>query len=168
MWEKAICPYDCPASCGLLLKVENGKITEVKGDLGHPVSGGIICRKMKGYPASVYHSERILYPMRRTGKKGEGKFCRISWEEAVEEISSRWKDIIEKWGSETILPAVYSGVMSDIQRNCGHAFFNRLGASRIVMTLCSSAKGEGYRQVMGNTPSLSPEELKDSDFCLVW
>ena len=168
MWEKAICPYDCPASCGLLVKVENGKITEVKGDLGHPVSGGIICRKMKGYPASVYHSERILYPMRRTGKKGEGKFCRISWEEAVEEISSRWKDIIEKWGSETILPAVYSGVMSDIQRNCGHAFFNRLGASRIVMTLCSSAKGEGYRQVMGNTPSLSPEELKDSDFCLVW
>ncbi|MGI6007641.1 MAG: molybdopterin-dependent oxidoreductase [Ruminococcus sp.] len=168
MWRKAICPYDCPATCGLLIKEEKGKILEVKGDPRHPVSKGVICEKMKRYADSMYGPGRILYPMKRTGKKGEGKFQRITWEEAVSEITGKWKNIIKEWGSEAILPAVYSGVMSDIQRNCGHAFFNRMGASEIVMTLCSSAKGEGYRQVMGNTPSLEPDELKDSDFCILW
>lgn len=168
MWKKAICPYDCPASCGLLVREENGKILEVKGDKDHPATRGVICEKMKGYPSSLYSPDRLLFPMKRIGRKGEGKFTRISWEEAAAEIAGRWKNIISEWGSQAVLPAVYSGVMSDIQRNCGHAFFNRMGASEIVMTLCSTAKGEGYRQAMGNTPSLEPDELRDSDLCLIW
>ena len=166
--RKMSCPYDCPSTCGLLAEIENGRIVKVKNDKTHPVSKNGICRKMQHYEQDIYSMDRLMKPMRRVGKKGEGKFEPISWNEAVREITDHFKDIIEKWGSEAILPCVYSGVMSDIQRNCGDAFFNRMGASELVKTLCSSAKGAGYDAVVGKTGCLEPTELNDSDLYLIW
>ena len=162
------CPYDCPSTCGLLAEIENGRIVKVKNDKTHPVSKNGICRKMQHYEQDIYSMDRLMKPMRRVGKKGEGKFEPISWNEAVREITDHFKDIIEKWGSEAILPCVYSGVMSDIQRSCGDAFFNRMGALELVKTLCSSAKGAGYDAVVGKTGCLEPTELNDSDLYLIW
>lgn len=166
--RKMSCPYDCPSTCGLEAEIENGRIVKVKNDKTHPVSKNGICRKMQHYEQDIYSMDRLMKPMRRVGKKGEGKFEPISWNEAVREITDHFKDIIEKWGSEAILPCVYSGVMSDIQRNCGDAFFNRMGASELVKTLCSSAKGAGYDAVVGKTGCLEPTELNDSDLYLIW
>lgn len=162
------CPYDCPSTCGLLAEIENGRIVKVKNDKTHPVSKNGICRKMQHYEQDIYSMDRLMKPMRRVGKKGEGKFEPISWNEAVREITDHFKDIIEKWGSEAILPCVYSGVMSDIQRSCGDAFFNRMGALELVKTLCSSAKGAGYDAVVGKTGCLEPTELNDSDLYMIW
>lgn len=166
--RKMSCPYDCPSTCGLLAEIENGRIVKVKNDKTHPVSKNGICRKMQHYEQDIYSMDRLMKPMRRVGKKGEGKFEPISWNEAVREITDHFKDIIEKWGSEAILSCVYSGVMSDIQRNCGDAFFNRMGALELVKTLCSSAKGAGYDAVVGKTGCLEPTELNDSDLYLIW
>ena len=166
--RKMSCPYDCPSTCGLLAEIENGRIVKVKNDKTHPVSKNGICRKMQHYEQDIYSMDRLMKPMRRVGKKGEGKFEPISWNEAVREITDHFKDIIEKWGSEAILPCVYSGVMSDIQRNCGDAFFNRMGALELVKTLCSSAKGAGYDAVVGKTGCLEPTELNDSDLYMIW
>ena len=166
--RKMSCPYDCPSTCGLLAEIENGRIVKVKNDKTHPVSKNGICRKMQHYEQDIYSMDRLMKPMRRVGKKGEGKFEPISWNEAVREITDHFKDIIEKWGSEAILPCVYSGVMSDIQRSCGDAFFNRMGALELVKTLCSSAKGAGYDAVVGKTGCLEPTELNDSDLYLIW
>lgn len=166
--RKMSCPYDCPSTCGLLAEIENGRIVKVKNDKTHPVSKNGICRKMQHYEQDIYSMDRLMKPMRRVGKKGEGKFEPISWNEAVREITDHFKDIIEKWGSEAILPCVYSGVMSDIQRSCGDAFFNRMGALELVKTLCSSAKGAGYDVVVGKTGCLEPTELNDSDLYLIW
>ena len=166
--RKMSCPYDCPSTCGLLAEIENGRIVKVKNDKTHPVSKNGICRKMQHYEQDIYSMDRLMKPIRRVGKKGEGKFEPISWNEAVREITDHFKDIIEKWGSEAILPCVYSGVMSDIQRSCGDAFFNRMGALELVKTLCSSAKGAGYDAVVGKTGCLEPTELNDSDLYLIW
>ena len=166
--RKMSCPYDCPSTCGLLAEIENGRIVKVKNDKTHPVSKNGICRKMQHYEQDIYSMDRLMKPMRRVGKKGEGKFEPISWNEAVREITDHFKDIIEKWGSEAILPCVYSGVMSDIQRSCGDAFFNRMGALELVKTLCSSAKGAGYDAVVGKTGCLEPTELNDSDLYMIW
>ena len=106
--------------------------------------------------------------MRRVGEKGEGRFVPVSWDEAISEITGRWKEILSRDGGDAILPFYYSGVMSVIQRKCGDAFFNRMGACSLVKTLCSSAKGAGYEAVMGRTGCLDPRELKHSDFLLVW
>ena len=166
--RKMSCPYDCPSTCGLLAEIENGRIVKVKNDKTHPVSKNGICRKMQHYEQDIYSMDRLMKPMRRVGKKGEGKFEPISWNEAVREITDHFKDIIEKWGSEAILPCVYSGVMSDIQRSCGDAFFNRMGALELVKTLCSSANGAGYDAGVGKTGCLEPTELNDSDLYLIW
>ena len=167
-WKKTICPYDCPTSCGLLVKTDGTRILEVKGDPGHPASHGLICRKMHGYADSIHSPSRILTPMRRVGEKGEGRFVPVSWDEAISEITGRWKEILSRDGGDAILPFYYSGVMSVIQRKCGDAFFNRMGACSLVKTLCSSAKGAGYEAVMGRTGCLDPRELIHSDFLLVW
>lgn len=167
-WKKTICPYDCPTSCGLLVKTDGTRILEVKGDPDHPAAHGLICRKMHGYADSIHSPNRILTPMRRAGKKGEGRFVPVSWDEAISEITGRWKEILGRDGGDAILPFYYSGVMSVIQRKCGDAFFNKMGACSLVRTLCSSAKGAGYEAVMGRTGCLDPRELEHSSFLLVW
>ena len=166
--EKTICPYDCPTSCGLLVETDGQKIFKVTGDENHPATNGLICKKMRKYEKSIHSEDRILTPLKRIGKKGEGKFKPITWDEAVEEITNKWKRIIKKQGASAILPVYYSGVMSVIQRNCGDALFNKIGACSLVKTLCSSAKGAGYNSVMGTTGALDPRELKDSDYYIVW
>lgn len=166
--HKMSCPYDCPSTCGLEAEIEDGRLIKVKNDKTHPVSKNGICRKMQHYEQDIYSADRLRTPLRRVGRKGEAKFEPISWDEAVREITDQFKAIIAKWGAEAILPCVYSGVMSDIQRNCGDAFFNRMGASELVKTLCSSAKGAGYDSVVGKTGCLEPTELNDSDLYLIW
>ena len=160
MLKKTVCPYDCPASCGLLVETDGEKVYRITGDPEHPATHGVICAKMRGYTKSLYAKDRILVPMKRSGNKGSGDFVPISWDEALGIIARHFKHIIKTYGPQSILPAVYSGVMSDIQRFCGHAFFNYMGASELVMSLCSTAKGEGYAQVMGNYSTSFLDKLK--------
>ena len=166
--NKSICPYDCPTSCGLVIETDGKKILKVKGDENHPATQGLICRKMRNYEESIHSNDRILTPLKRTGKKGQGEFKEITWEEALTEITNKWKEIIDKDGPSAILPVYYSGVMSVIHRNCGDALFNKMGACSLVKTLCSSAKGAGYNSVMGSTGALDPRELENSDYYIVW
>ena len=166
--KKTICPYDCPTSCGLVVETDGTNILRVKGDPDHPACHGLICRKMQHYETSIHNEKRILTPLKRVGAKGEGAFVPITWEEAVREITDRFKQILKEDGGDAILPAYYSGVMSVIQRKCGDAFFNRMGAISLVLTLCASAKTAGYEAVMGETGCLDPRELPQSDYFLVW
>ena len=166
--KKNVCPYDCPTSCGFWAVIEDGKLKGVKPDENHPASQGIMCRKMRNYELSVNSPDRILTPLLRTGEKGEGKFKAVKWDEALDIISTRWKNIIAENGPESIAYCYYSGVMSDIQRNCGEAFFNRMGALGLVKTLCSTAKGVGYASVMGKTGCLDPREIGNGDLYIVW
>lgn len=165
---KTICPYDCPTSCGLVADTDGSRILKVKGDPDDPVSRGLICNKMQHYEASIHSSRRILTPLRRAGDKGEGRFVPVSWDEAVGEITSKWRRALGESGPDSILPFYYSGVMSLIQRHCGEALFNRMGACSLTMSLCASAKSAGYSAVMGDTGCLDPRELADSDYYVVW
>ena len=142
--QRSICPYDCPASCGLLVETDGQRVVRVQGDPESPATRGLICNKMQHYEASVHAPERILTPMRRTGRKGEGKFEPVSWEEATAEIADRWKRILAEDGGSGLLPVYFSGVMSIIQRKCVEALFNRMNGSRLVKTLCSTAKSTAY------------------------
>ena len=166
--QKSICPYDCPYSCGFVAVTDGKRILKVDGDPEHPASRGILCRKMRHYPEAIHSDRRILTPMKRIGEKGKGEFVPVSWEEAILEITDHWKSLIRTDGAEAIGYCYYSGVMSPIQRHCCEALFHRMGACQLVKTLCASAKGAGYADVVGQTGCLDPRELKDSDFYLVW
>lgn len=167
-WQKSACPYDCPDSCGLLLETDGKTVYRVKGDPDHPVTHGFICRKMQHYEQTIHHPDRILTPLRRSGEKGSGQFEPISWEDAVKEISKRWKKIIRTYGSEAILPYSYAGNLHFVQNKCGEAFFYRLGSSRLERTICSKAKTAGFQQMIGNTGGINPDEINYSDYIIIW
>jgi len=165
---RSVCPYDCPDTCGLRVEVQNGQAIKVTGDPDHPFTQGWLCPKMNHYERTVHSPQRLYQPLLRIGKKGEGKFKTITWDEAILRITDGWKNIIAQHTAEAILPYSYAGTMGMVQRNCGEAFFHRLGASRLARTICMSAKGYGWSSVMGATLPPDPEEVTQSDFVLLW
>ncbi len=166
--KRSVCPYDCPDACGLLVEVVDGRAVKVRGDPDHPFTRGTLCPKMNRYQETVHSPLRLTHPLLRTGKKGTGQFQPISWEEAIERISTRWHEIIKRSGAEAILPYSYAGTMGLIQRNAGHPFFYKLGASRLERTICSPAKEAGWKAVMGDTPAPHPDEVAESDLVILW
>jgi len=93
----------CHGNCGQKLYVKNGKLIKVEGDERHPWNQGRACPRVLALTQYMYHPDRILYPLKRSGERGEGKFQRISWDEAFDTIEARLKDIREKYGAESVL-----------------------------------------------------------------
>ena len=166
--KRSACPFDCPDTCGILVQVENGKALGVQGDPQHPFSRGTLCPKMLHYEKSVHSPLRLTTPLLRCGPKGSGEFTPISWERAIATIAERWGAIVAEFGAQAILPYSYAGTMGVIQRNAGHPFFHRLGASRLDRTICSPAKGAGWQAVMGRTPTPHPDQACQSDLLILW
>ena len=167
-WKRSACPYDCPDGCGLLVETDGKNVYRVQGDPEHPVTKGFLCRKMAHYERTVHSPNRLVTPLRRVGKKGAGEFVPISWDEAVDEITTRWKELIAHYGAESILPYSYAGTEHKIQYGCGEAFFNRLGATGLTRTICASAKDAGFEQIIGSTPGRNPRDLANCDYIIIW
>src|SRR5262249_15475960 len=109
---QAACPHDCPDACAILVDVNDGQATQVRGNPDHPPTAGFLCSKVKRYLERVYSPGRLLYPMRRVGPKGKGQFQRITWDEALSEVAARFKEVAESSdGPEAILPYSYGGTM---------------------------------------------------------
>src|SRR5262245_16317931 len=112
---RAVCPHDCPDTCGLVVTVENGRAIKLRGDTEHPFTKRSLCQKVANYLDRVYHRGRLLYPMKRVGVKGEGRFERISWDEAIRTIASRFELIANSSdGPQAILPYSYAGTMGKL------------------------------------------------------
>ncbi|HEX2390728.1 MAG TPA: molybdopterin-dependent oxidoreductase, partial [Casimicrobiaceae bacterium] len=88
---RAACPHDCPDTCAMLVTVENGRAVEIRGAPDHPTTAGVLCTKVARYIERTYSPERLRFPMRRIGAKGEGRFARMSWDEALDEIAERFR-----------------------------------------------------------------------------
>jgi anaerobic selenocysteine-containing dehydrogenase len=141
---------------------------EVKGDPDHPTTAGVLCTKVSRYVDRTYHPERLLHPMRRVGKKGEGKFERISWSEALDEIAARLTPIAER-DPQAILPYSYCGTMGLVQGEAmAMRFFNRLGASFLDRTVCATAGFTGYKYTIGASIGTDIEQFQDAKLILIW
>jgi anaerobic selenocysteine-containing dehydrogenase len=163
------CPHDCPDTCSMLATVSEGRLIRVSGNPQNPFTRGNLCRKVAHYEERVYNPDRVLYPMKRIGRKGEGRFERISWDAAIEEITGRWKQIIAESGPEAIQPYSYAGTMGVVQMSaCDARLWNRMGASQLERTICSAAATVGYSYVYGRTPGIDPESFAQSKFIIAW
>ena len=163
------CPHDCPDTCSMLVKVQDGKVTGVLGNPTHPFTQGRLCAKTNHYQERVYHPDRVLYPLRRTGPKGSGQFERIAWDEALALIGARWKDIIAQHGPSAILPYSYLGTQGLVNGlTVGDPFFNRLGATVSERTFCDSGASTAYIMTLGPTPGMDPESFQHSRFIILW
>jgi len=170
--------------------VEDGRATKIQGDPGHPVTRGFLCAKVAKYLDRVYSPDRVMYPMRRTAAKGsvaaQRNFAphgqpgaavptqaqvwqRISWDEALDEIASRFRKIAAEFGSEAILPYSYGGTLGAVNgASMDRRFFNRLGASQLERTICSSAGEAGLESVMGVKLGTEPEQFIHSRYIIAW
>ena len=165
---RAACPHDCPDTCALLVTVKDGVATEVKGDPDHPTTAGVLCTKVSRYTERTYHKDRLLYPMKRVGKKGEGKFERISWDEALDTISARLKEVAAH-DPQAILPYSYAGTMGLVQgESMAMRFFNRIGASQLDRTICASAGAAGYKYTLGTRLGADTEHVQDAKLIIIW
>ena len=194
----AACPHDCPDACGVLITVEDGRATKIQGDPEHPVTRGFLCAKVAKYLDRVYSPDRVLYPMRRIAAKGpaaaERSFApdgqpraavptqaeaaeaeatqiwqRISWDEALDEITSRFRAIADEFGSEAILPYSFGGTLGTLNSgSMDRRFFHRLGASQLDRAICSAAGEAGLESVYGVKMGTEPEQFRHSKYIIAW
>ena len=165
----SVCPHDCPDTCGWHVQLEQGVIKKITGDPGNLVTKGVVCDKVRYYLDRVYGPQRILYPMKRVGPKGTGKFQRISWDQALTEITDRWKDLIENHGSESILPFSYAGTEGVVNKaSMDRRFFNRIGSTQLERTICSSAGSAGYNLAYGKAIGVNPLDSVYAKLIIFW
>lgn len=165
---RAVCPHDCPDTCALHVTVTDGVATEVRGDPDHPTTAGVLCTKVARYTERTYHKDRLLYPQKRIGQKGEGKFARISWDEALDTIAARLKKVAAN-NPLAVLPYSYAGTMGLVQGDSmSHRFFHQLGASFLDRTICATAGGTGYKYTVGARTGTDIEQTQNARLIVIW
>ncbi len=167
---RGACPHDCPDTCALHVTVENGRAIKVEGDPGHPTTQGVLCTKVARYLERTYSDSRVLHPLQRVGKKGEGKFRRITWDDALDAIATRFADIAASAdGPQAILPYSYAGTMGLLQYgSMDRRFFHKLGASLLDRTICATAGKAGYAATIGASIGIDMEQFENARLILIW
>ncbi|GIX47794.1 MAG: molybdopterin oxidoreductase [Candidatus Tectimicrobiota bacterium] len=166
----SVCPLDCPDTCSLAVTVDNGRLVSVRGSYANPLTRGAICAKVTRYPQLVHGPHRLLTPLRRLGAKGEGRFGRLSWEEALDLIYARFTAICQAYGPQAILPLNYAGPHGLLAGgSLDRRFFHRLGASQLARRpLCGGVKEQAWLGTFGPVPLMRPEHVADARLIVVW
>jgi anaerobic selenocysteine-containing dehydrogenase len=163
------CHHDCPDSCGWVATVDGQRAVRLRGNPDHPYSRGELCPKVNGFLDRVYHPDRLLHPLKRTGSKGEGRFERISWDEALALIGNRLAEILENHGGEAILPWWDAGTQGLVQMSSlDRRFFARLGASRLTGSLCGATARAGVAATYGSGRGADPMDIRFARLIVLW
>jgi anaerobic selenocysteine-containing dehydrogenase len=166
---RGACPHDCPDTCATITEVRGGQAVRFYADPKHPVTQGWLCAKVRPYLERVYAPDRLLYPQRRVGPKGGGRWERISWEAAIDEIATRWQAIIAEHGAAAILPYSYSGTLGMLQLGiCNARLWNRMGASGLERSICGAAAELAVESTLGARWSPDPADVLHSKLVLIW
>ena len=167
---RGACPHDCPDTCALHVTVENGRAIKVEGDPDHPTTRGVLCTKVARYLERTYSDQRVLHPLRRVGAKGEAKFERITWDDALTTIASRFSAIAASDdGPQAILPYSYAGTMGLLNYgSMDRRFFHKLGASLLDRTICASAGKAGYAATIGASIGTDIEQFENAKLIIIW
>jgi anaerobic selenocysteine-containing dehydrogenase len=163
------CPLDCPDGCSLAIGVRDGRVVEIDGSHRNPVTAGYICAKVRRFDQRVYGDSRLRFPMVRKGAKGSGQFARVSWDEAIEAVAVAIEGSRQRHGAESILPFCYGGSNGLLtQDNTDAMFFRRLGASRLLRTVCAAPTGAANLGLYGKMPSVSYLDYPHAKLIVMW
>ena len=169
MLVRGACPHDCPDTCATITEVREGKATRFYADPNNRFTQGWLCAKVRPYLERVYHPDRLLYPLRRVGGKGEGNWERISWEDAIATIASNWKAMISEHGAAAILPYSYSGTLGTLQLGVSdRRLWNRMGASGLERSICGAAAETAVRATIGARMAPDAADVVYSKLVLIW
>ena len=162
------CHHDCPDSCGWHVTVTEGVAVQLRGNPAHPFSAGELCPKVNRFLDRVYSPDRVTTPLRRVGAKGEGRFEPITWDEALHEIGTRLRAIIDEHGPSAIMPYLSAGNQGTLALFFGDRLWNHLGVSGTSGSLCGATARAGAALTDGSGRSLDPVELRHSKLILLW
>ncbi|WIM14224.1 molybdopterin-dependent oxidoreductase [Enhydrobacter sp.] len=166
---RVVCAHDCPDMCSLIAHVEDGKVVRVQGDPDHPYTAGFACGKVNRDADNVNSPDRILTPLKRSGPKGAGQFEPISWDAALDEISARWKAIVNESGPLALLGYAYSAHQGLMNRGLVNGLFHALGASRLQAgTVCDTCCETAWDLTVGPVGGADPETVVHSDLVISW
>ena len=163
------CPLDCPDSCSLAVTVQHGKVINIDGSEKNPVTGGFICAKVRKFDQVAYGPDRILYPAVRKGRKGEGKFKRATWDQALELVAEKMRGAKAQFGGASILPYSYggsNGLMT--QDNFDAQVWRRFGTSRLARTVCAAPTGAANMALYGKMASVTYQDYVEAKLLIVW
>jgi anaerobic selenocysteine-containing dehydrogenase len=167
--ETSACPLDCPDACSLAVVVDDGKLVSLDGDRRNPLTDGFICAKIRGFARHVYGDDRLQHPLVRTGPKGEGRFEQASWDAALDRIAAELRRARDEHGGESILPLCYGGSNGALTQDSVDArLFHRLGASRLLRTVCAAPTGEAALGLYGKMPGVALDDLEHASFIVLW
>ena len=165
---RGACPHDCPDTCALETTVKDGIAIRIQGAAAHPPTNGVLCTKVAKYLDRTYSPDRLLHPMKRVGPKGEGRFARISWDEALDRVASKLGAIAAR-DPQRILPYSYAGTMGLLQgSSMDRRFFHTLGASLLDRSICSAAGKAGLSYTLGAAIGMDMERFVDAKLILLW
>ena len=163
------CPLDCPDACTLSVTVRGGRITTIDGARSNEVTNGYICAKVRRFHQRVYGDDRLLYPAVRRGAKGEGRFERVNWEEALSLVAGRLVDAHQRTGGASVLPLSYGGSNGLLtQDTTDLALFRRLGASRLARTVCAAPTGAANHAAYGKMASTTYQDYPEAALIVIW
>jgi anaerobic selenocysteine-containing dehydrogenase len=166
---RGACPHDCPDTCATLVEVRDGRAIGFRGDPDHPITRGWLCAKVRPYLQRVYAPDRLQYPLRRVGAKGSGAWTRISWDDAIAEITDRWQEIIVDYGAAAILPYSYSGTLGLLQLGVVNTrFWNRMGASGLIRSICGAAAETAVKLTLGARLAPDMHDIAQSRLIVIW
>ncbi|MDQ3701193.1 MAG: molybdopterin-dependent oxidoreductase, partial [Chloroflexota bacterium] len=170
---RGACPHDCPDTCATLVEVRDGRAVGFRADPAHPITKGWLCAKVRPYLDRVYSSERLEFPMRRVGPKGGDQWERTTWDDAIAEITGRWREIIAAYppgvGAAAILPYSYSGTLGLVQLGlCNARLWNRMGASGLERTICDAGSVAAVNATVGARWSIDMRDAPHAKLIILW
>ena len=169
---QSTCPHDCPSVCALEVeKLDKKTIGRVYGAKDNSYTSGTLCAKVGNYAERVHHPDRLQSPLKRIGKKGKGieAFSEITWEEALDEVATRFQEQSDKYGKETVWPHFYAGTMGLVQRDGIERLRHAMGYSRQHSTICSAASDAGWKAGTGVKRGVDAREIGEhSDVVVLW
>jgi anaerobic selenocysteine-containing dehydrogenase len=163
------CPHDCPSACALDIEVIDGHtIGRVRGSKLQTYTAGVVCAKVARYAERIHHPDRLMFPQRRIGPKGSGRFARISWDEALDEIAARFDQAEREFGAESVWPYYYAGTMGLVMRDGINRLAHVKKYSRFYSTICSNIARVGFVAGTGKIAGVDPREMAVSDLVVIW
>src|SRR5829696_13370 len=166
---RTACPLDCPDACTLDVTVENGRVKKIDGGDDNPVTRNFICAKVREFTRRLYGEDRVLYPSVRQGAKGQGTYVRVTWDEALDLIATRMREIKSAYGGEAILPYYYGGSNGLLTQNTNDAeLWRRFGTSRLATTICAAPTGAASLALYGKMPTVVYQDYPQAKLIILW
>ena len=163
------CPLDCPDTCSLSVSVECGQITRIDQSERHDLTGGFICSKVRRFADRVYGVNRLHHPGIVKGTKGDGQFERVSWDNALETIAARMRQIRDEFGTEAILPLSYGGSNGLLSQDTADAqLFRRFKTSRLARNVCAAPTTTVTDALYGRMPGVSYDDYRHANLIMIW